>query len=59
MGAVYRSRIWELYIGAIHGSKNGLHIRVIMGYIWELYMGAIYGSKNGPHVRVIIGYTWK
>jgi len=25
-------------MGAIHGSKNGLHVRAIMGYTWESYM---------------------
>ncbi len=33
----------ELYTGAIHGSKNGLYVRVIIGYIWELYMEARIG----------------
>jgi len=58
-------------MGAIHGSKNGPYMRVIMGYTWkqewaihgsytrELYMGAIHGSKNGPHVRAIMGYIWE
>jgi len=56
---------------AIHGSKNGPHVRVIMGYIWkqewaihgsyirEPYTGAIHGSKNGLYVRAIMGHTWK
>jgi len=46
-------------MGAIHGSKNGLYMRAIMGYIWEPYIGVIYGSKNGLYMRVRIGYTWK
>jgi len=33
----------ELYTGAIHGSKNGLYMRVIMGYIWKPYMEARMG----------------
>jgi len=33
----------EPYTGAIHGSKNGPHVRVIMGYIWEPYMEARMG----------------
>jgi len=57
-------------MGAIHGSKNGPYMRVIMGYIWKqewaicesnngLYMGAIHGSKNGLYMRAIMGYIWK
>jgi len=33
----------ELYTGAIHGSKNGPHMRVIMGYTWKQEW-AIHGS---------------
>jgi len=29
---------WEPYMGAVYGSKNGPHVRVIIGYIWKLYM---------------------
>jgi len=29
---------WEPYMGAIHGSKNGPHVRAIMGHTWEPYM---------------------
>jgi len=30
-------------MGAIHGSKNGLYMRVIIGYIWKQEW-AIHGS---------------
>jgi len=30
-------------MGAIHGSKNGLYVRVIMGYTWKPYMEARMG----------------
>jgi len=30
-------------MGAIHGSKNGPYMRVIMGHTWEPYMEARMG----------------
>jgi len=32
---VRMGHIRELYTGAIHGSKNGPYVRVIMGYTWK------------------------
>jgi len=33
----------ELYTRAIYGSKNGPHVRVIIGYIWKPYIEARMG----------------
>jgi len=30
-------------MGAVYGSKNGPHVRAIMGYTWEPYMEARMG----------------
>jgi len=39
-------------MGAIYGSKNGPHVRAIMGHTWELYMEVRMGAIHGS-------YTWK
>jgi len=46
----------ELYTGAIYGSKNGLYIRVIIGYIWKQEW-AIHGSYiREPYMEARMGY---
>jgi len=41
---------------AIHGSKNGLYVRVIIGYTWK-QKWAIHGSyTREPYMEVRMGY---
>jgi len=43
-------------MGAIHGSKNGLYMRVRISYTWKQEW-AIYGSYiREPYMEVRIGY---
>jgi len=54
---VRMGHIWEPYMGAVHGSKNGPYVRVIMGYTWEPYMGAVHGSYIWePYMEVRMGH---
>jgi len=44
-------------MGVIHGSKNGLYVRVIIGYTWKQEW-AIHGSRIWePYMEARMGYT--
>jgi len=46
---------WELYMEAIHGSKNGPYVKVIMGHTWKQEW-AICESNNGPYMEARMGH---